>query len=55
MSCRIVSVTPAGRRAYLEILKAYILRDETIERWDLWDNCRAEADRTYVREAREGA
>ena len=50
MSCRIVAVTPAGRRAYLEILKAYILRDETIERWDLWDNCRTEADRTYIRE-----
>ena len=50
MSCRIVAVTPAGRRAYLEILKAYILRDETVERWDLWDNCRAEADRTYIRE-----
>ena len=50
MSCHIVAVTPAGRRAYLEILKTYILRDETIERWDLWDNCRAEADRTYIRE-----
>jgi len=50
MTPRIVAVTPAGRRAYLEILKAYILRDETIERWDLWDNCRAQADRTYIRE-----
>jgi GT2 family glycosyltransferase len=45
---RIIAVTPAGRAHYLEILKDYILRDNTIEEWLLWDNCRTPKDRAYV-------
>jgi hypothetical protein len=45
---RIVAVTPAGRRKYLELLKHYVLRDSTIAEWHLWDNCRKSEDRTYI-------
>ena len=47
---RIVAVTPAGRAHYLEILKSYILRDESIVEWQLWDNCRKPSDRAYIEE-----
>jgi hypothetical protein len=47
---RIVVVTPAGRRKYLELLKHYILNDDSIDAWHLWDNCRSEADRQYIYE-----
>ena len=46
---RIIVVTPAGRKAYLEILKTYILKDESIDEWILWDNCRLESDRIYIK------
>lgn len=46
---KIVVVTPAGRRRYLEILSRYVLRDESIDEWHLWDNCRDETDRAYIR------
>lgn len=45
---KIVAVTPAGRRHYLEILKSYILKDSSIEEWQLWDNCRKQTDRDYI-------
>lgn len=45
---RIVALTPAGRRGYLEILAQYILRDESIDEWQLWDNCRHDSDRRYI-------
>lgn len=45
---RVVVVTPAGRRRYLEILAQYIASDVTIDRWELWDNCRTEKDRKYL-------
>lgn len=45
---RIVAVTPAGRRRYLEILSKYILCDTSIDAWELWDNCRDQADRQYM-------
>jgi hypothetical protein len=45
---RIVAVTPAGRRHYLELLKHYVLRDSTIAEWHLWDNCRRSEDRAYI-------
>lgn len=45
---RIVAVTPAGRRRYLEILASYVLRDSSIDEWHLWDNCRVQADRDYI-------
>jgi hypothetical protein len=47
---RIVVVTPAGRRKYLDVLKHYILNDYSIDAWHLWDNCRSEADRRYIYE-----
>ncbi|MEM9964391.1 MAG: hypothetical protein AAGC58_03485 [Asticcacaulis sp.] len=47
---RIVAVTPAGRKLYLEILKAYILKDDSISEWVLWDNCRKAEDRAYIHE-----
>lgn len=46
---RIVAVTPAGRRRYLEILASYVLRDPSIDEWHLWDNCRTQEDRAYLR------
>lgn len=52
-SHRIVVVTPAGRRRYLSILAKYVLRDESIDEWHLWDNCREEADRVYLRKLAE--
>lgn len=45
---RIVIVTPAGRKRYLEILKKYILSDPNICEWQLWDNCRTQEDRSYL-------
>jgi hypothetical protein len=45
---RIVAVTPAGRRHYLELLAHYVLADESITEWQLWDNCRDPADRAYI-------
>lgn len=45
---RIVAVTPAGRRRYLELLKHYILKDTSIDEWFLWDNCRDPLDREYI-------
>jgi hypothetical protein len=47
---KIIAVTPAGRRLYLECLKRYILADASIDEWHLWDNCRKESDRVYIRE-----
>lgn len=48
MEHRIVAVTPAGRRRYLELLKHYILADTSIQQWILWDNCRDPQDRSYI-------
>ncbi|MBK9577325.1 MAG: glycosyltransferase family 2 protein [Fibrobacterota bacterium] len=45
---KIVVVTPAGRRHYLELLKHYILLDDGIDEWHLWDNCRNPKDREYI-------
>jgi hypothetical protein len=45
---KIVAVTPAGRRHYLELLRHYICADTTIDEWHLWDNCRNDADRRYI-------
>jgi hypothetical protein len=45
---KIVVVTPAGRRAYLDVLKQYIIRDQNIAEWHLWDNCRDIQDRAYI-------
>lgn len=45
---RVIAVTPAGRRGYLELLSHYVLADPSIQQWHLWDNCRAESDRIYI-------
>jgi hypothetical protein len=45
---KIIAVTPAGRRRYLELLTHYITQDESIDEWQLWDNCRSESDRVYI-------
>lgn len=45
---KIVVVTPAGRKKYLNLLKAYILDDPVVSEWHLWDNCRSESDRVYI-------
>ena len=45
---KVIAVTPAGRRRYLALLAKYVLSDETVAEWHLWDNCRDPADRTYL-------
>lgn len=45
---KIIVITPAGRRCYLEILKYYVLNDPDIYEWHLWDNCRDDNDRDYI-------
>jgi len=50
MSHKVIAVTPAGRRAYLDLLKNYILKDSSIDEWHLWDNCRDPDDRAYLAE-----
>jgi glycosyltransferase involved in cell wall biosynthesis len=47
---RVIVVTPAGRRRYVELLKHYVLADDGVDCWHLWDNCRNESDRNYIRE-----
>ena len=45
---RVIAVTPAGRRAYLEVLLQHMLRQQGAFEWHLWDNCRNPADRAYI-------
>lgn len=45
---KVIVVTPAGRRRYLELLAKYVLGDPGVAEWQLWDNCRDPADRTYI-------
>jgi hypothetical protein len=47
---KITVVTPAGRKHYLALLKHYILKDDSIDEWHLWDNCRNQQDREYIYE-----
>lgn len=35
---KIVAVTPAGRRRYMDILKNYILSNPMIDEWKIWQN-----------------
>lgn len=46
---RLVCVTPAGRRRYLEILAEYVLRCPEVDRWDLWANTTNEDDLDWMR------
>jgi hypothetical protein len=45
---KVIAVTPAGRRRYLELLAKHVLSDPAVAEWHLWDNCRDPADRTYI-------
>ena len=50
---KIIVVTPAGREKYLSILSRYIIADESIDEWHLWDNCRQESDRQFLKSLQE--
>ena len=45
---KLIVVTPAGREKYLRLLSHYVLGSAEVSEWHLWDNCRNEADRTYL-------
>ena len=48
---RVVAITPAGRKEYLEILKRYIDRDMErglIDEWQLWLNTGVQEDIEYI-------
>jgi hypothetical protein len=45
---KLIVVTPAGREKYLRLLSHHILKNSDVAEWHLWDNCRNEADRTYL-------
>lgn len=47
---RIVAVTPAGRKRYLEILKKYVLNCEFIDEWQIWQNTNNLEDIAYFKE-----
>lgn len=46
---KLIVVTPAGRERYLRLLSHYVLASPEVVEWQLWDNCRTEADRRYLR------
>lgn len=47
---KLIVVTPAGRERYLRLLSHYVLGSSVVDEWQLWDNCRNEADKRYLRE-----
>ncbi|QPF73657.1 glycosyltransferase family 2 protein [Roseateles sp. DAIF2] len=49
MPSKLVVVTPAGREHYLELLAHHLLSQPGLHEWQLWDNCRRESDRVYLR------
>ena len=50
MNKRIVAVTPAGRKSYLEVLAPYIFAKRgVIDEWHLWINTAKEQDVSYCR------
>src|SRR5262245_37360936 len=50
-SYRVVAVTPAGRKRYMEILLYYLLRDRhLIDEYHVWVNTEDEDDLDYLRE-----
>ncbi len=44
---KIIVVTPAGRKRYLDIMSKYIFKNNSIDEWDLWDNCRGQSHASY--------
>lgn len=51
---KLIVVTPAGRERYLRLLSHYVLGSPEVVEWQLWDNCRNESDRKYLRELAAG-
>jgi hypothetical protein len=47
---KLIVVTPAGRERYLRVLSHYVLGSPEVAEWQLWDNCRNESDKRYLRE-----
>lgn len=45
---KLIVVTPAGRERYMRLLSHYVLGSGVVDGWQLWDNCRNEADRAYL-------
>ena len=45
---KLIVVTPAGREKYLRLLSHYVLGSPQVVEWQLWDNCRNEADHAYL-------
>lgn len=46
---KLIVVTPAGREKYLGVLSHHVLKSSRVHEWHLWDNCRNEQDRAYLR------
>lgn len=47
---RVIAITPAGRKRYLEVLLRYMLRDRhIIDEWHLWLNTEFEDDLNYCK------
>lgn len=46
---KLIVVTPAGRERYLRLLSHYVLGSSGVDEWQLWDNCRNEQDKRYLR------
>lgn len=47
---KLIVVTPCGREKYLRLLSHYVLGCEEVAEWQLWENCRNDADRKYLHE-----
>jgi len=47
---RIVIVTPAGRKRYLNILKKYIFASKIVDEWKIWQNTLNLEDINYIKE-----
>ena len=46
---KVVAITPAGRRGYLEVLHKYIIKNKhLLDRWDLWVNTENSDDLNYM-------
>ena len=50
MPHKVVVVTPAGRRHYLDLLSHYVTGAAGVDKWVLWDNCRRQEDRDHIEE-----
>jgi len=48
---RLVLVTPAGRRRYLEVLRSHILKCNLVDQWALWANTHDAEDLKWMDEA----